>query len=98
MSALGVKRVALITDPYLLEGPLVAIVKASLASAGIEFNVIHAVGTDGEMQIKLDVVDHRRTFHDHPSNVPLLYISVQDNGCGMDAKTLSRLSLILSSL
>lgn len=38
-AAQGVKRVALFTDPYLLEGPLVAIVKASLASAGIEFAV-----------------------------------------------------------
>ena len=38
-AALGVKRVALFTDPYLLSGPLVAIVKDSLKQAGIDFAV-----------------------------------------------------------
>lgn len=32
----GLKHVALFTDPYLLDGPLVAIAKESLAAAGIE--------------------------------------------------------------
>lgn len=35
--ALGARRVALFTDPYLLDGPLVATVKDSLKKAGIEF-------------------------------------------------------------
>lgn len=38
-AALGVNRVALFTDPYLLDGPLVAMVKASLAQADIQFAV-----------------------------------------------------------
>ncbi|MFK7995151.1 MAG: hydroxyacid-oxoacid transhydrogenase [Granulosicoccus sp.] len=38
-AALGVRRVALFTDPYLLDGPLVANVKLSLTKASIEFIV-----------------------------------------------------------
>ncbi|MFK8080299.1 MAG: hydroxyacid-oxoacid transhydrogenase [Granulosicoccus sp.] len=38
-AALGAKRVALFTDPYLLDGPLVTIVKQSLQSAGVDFAV-----------------------------------------------------------
>ncbi|MFK7861877.1 MAG: hydroxyacid-oxoacid transhydrogenase [Granulosicoccus sp.] len=35
-AALGAKRVALFTDPYLLDGPLVATVRQSLGKAGID--------------------------------------------------------------
>lgn len=38
-AALGVRRVALFTDPYLLDGPLVAIARQSLHDAGIEVAV-----------------------------------------------------------
>ncbi len=38
-AALGVRRVALFTDPYLLDGPLVAIARQSLRAAGIEVAV-----------------------------------------------------------
>ena len=38
-AALGVKRVALFTDPHLLDGPLVTIVKDSLKQASVEYAV-----------------------------------------------------------
>lgn len=38
-SALGLRQVALFTDPYLLDGPLVAIARESLSAAGIEMAI-----------------------------------------------------------
>ncbi len=38
-AALGVSRVALFTDPHLLDGPLVAIAKDSLKKAGISYTI-----------------------------------------------------------
>jgi len=37
------KRIALITDPYLVDGPLVAIAKESLQTAGIDFGIFSDV-------------------------------------------------------
>ena len=57
-AALGVKRVALFTDPYLLDGPLVAIVKASLTRANIQF----AVFSDIRVEPDDDSVERGATF------------------------------------
>lgn len=38
-AALGLERVALFTDPYLLDGPLVAIARQSLTQAGVAFEI-----------------------------------------------------------
>ena len=42
-SRLGLKRIALFTDPYLLDGPIVAIAKTSLNEAGIDVAVFSDV-------------------------------------------------------